>query len=158
MPRKSAPKGSKKAAKKATARRSGEKKPKRRKIESYTIYIYKLLKEVHPDMSISSKAMLIMDSFVKDMFQRIAAEASSLAHIANRTIIRSNDIESAVCLLLPAQLAKYAVSEGTKAMTKYAADSDCSIEKVITVYLAHQQARDQLSHTKRRLNQHNSFM
>uniref|UniRef100_A0A1B0C9A7 Core Histone H2A/H2B/H3 domain-containing protein n=1 Tax=Lutzomyia longipalpis TaxID=7200 RepID=A0A1B0C9A7_LUTLO len=44
-------------------------------LESYAIYIYKVLKQVHPDTGISSKAMSIMNSFVNDIFERIAAEA-----------------------------------------------------------------------------------
>jgi hypothetical protein len=40
--------------------RSGDKKRKRRRKESYSIYIYKVLKQVHPDTGISSKAMSIM--------------------------------------------------------------------------------------------------
>ncbi|ODM88738.1 putative histone H2B type 2-D, partial [Orchesella cincta] len=48
-------------------------------------YIYKVLKQVHPDTGVSSKAMSIMNSFVNDIFERIAAEASRLAHYNKRT-------------------------------------------------------------------------
>ena len=34
------------------------------KAETYKIYIYKVLKQVHPDTGISSKAMSIMNSFI----------------------------------------------------------------------------------------------
>merc|ERR1712043_141073 len=92
-------------------------KSKRRK-ESYGIYIYKVLKQVHPDTGVSSKAMSIMNSFV-NIFERIAAEASRLAHYNKRSTITSREIQTAVRLLLPGELAKHAVSEGTKAVTKY---------------------------------------
>ena len=91
------------------------KKPK----QSYAIYIYKVLKQVHPDTGVSSKAMSIMNSFVNDIFERIAAEASRLAHYNKRSTITSREIQTAVRLLLPGELAKHAVSEGTKAVTKY---------------------------------------
>ena len=71
-------KGTKKAASKAKAARSGDKKRKHRRRESYAIYVYKVLKQVHPDTGISSKAMSIMNSFVNDIFERIAAESRSL--------------------------------------------------------------------------------
>ena len=119
MPPKAASKGAKKAASKAKAARSGEKKRKRKRRESYSIYIYKVLKQVHPDTGISSKAMSIMNSFVNDIFERIAAEASRLAHYNKRSTITSREIQTAVRLLLPGELAKHAVSEGTKAVTKY---------------------------------------
>ncbi|XP_041865275.1 histone H2B 1/2-like isoform X1 [Melanotaenia boesemani] len=99
-PAKSAPKkGSKKAVTK-TAGKGGKKKRKTRK-ESYAIYVYKVLKQVHPDTGISSKAMSIMNSFVNDIFERIAAEASRLAHYNKRSTITSREIQTAVRLLLP---------------------------------------------------------
>jgi histone H3/H4 len=119
MPPKTASKGAKKAASKAKVQRTGDKKKRRRRRESYSIYIYKVLKQVHPDTGISSKAMSIMNSFVNDIFERIAAEASRLAHYNRRSTITSREIQTAVRLLLPGELAKHAVSEGTKAVTKY---------------------------------------
>ena len=120
MPPKTSGKAAKKAGKaqKSIAKGDGKKKKKRRK-ESYSIYIYKVLKQVHPDTGISSKAMSIMNSFVNDIFERIAAEASRLAHYNKRSTITSREIQTAVRLLLPGELAKHAVSEGTKAVTKY---------------------------------------
>uniref|UniRef100_UPI00398EFF7C histone H2B 1.2-like n=1 Tax=Pristiophorus japonicus TaxID=55135 RepID=UPI00398EFF7C len=112
-----AKKGAKKVIKK-TPPKSGKKRRKSRK-ESYSIYIYKVMKQVHPDTGISSKAMGIMNSFVNDIFERIASEASRLAHYNKRSTISSREIQTAVRLLLPGELAKHAVSEGTKAVTKY---------------------------------------
>ncbi|XP_047588713.1 histone H2B type 1-N isoform X3 [Lutra lutra] len=119
-PSKSAPvpkKGSKKAVTKAQ-KKDGKKRKRSRK-ESYSVYVYKVLKQVHPDTGISSKAMGIMNSFVNDIFERIAGEASRLAHYNKRSTITSREIQTAVRLLLPGELAKHAVSEGTKAVTKY---------------------------------------
>ncbi|XP_043541890.1 late histone H2B.L4-like [Chiloscyllium plagiosum] len=110
-------KGAKKIIKKAPAK--GGKKRRRSRKESYSIYIYKVMKQVHPDTGISSKAMSIMNSFVSDIFERIAGEASRLAHYNKRSTISSREIQTAVRLLLPGELAKHAVSEGTKAVTKY---------------------------------------
>merc|ERR1712172_114656 len=96
-----------------------KKKRKKNRKESYGIYIYKVLKQVHPDTGVSHKAMSIMNSFVNDLFERIAGEASRLAHYNKRMTITSREIQTAVRLLLPGELAKHAVSEGTKAVTKY---------------------------------------
>jgi histone H2B len=121
MPPKVSSKGAKKAGKAKSAKAaSGDKKKRHRKRkETYSIYIYKVLKQVHPDTGISSKAMSIMNSFVNDIFERIAQESSRLAHINKRRTISSREIQTAVRLLLPGELAKHAVSEGTKAVTKY---------------------------------------
>ena len=125
MPPRTAEKAAKKAvqaqkavSKGAPGRKKGSRGSKRRK-ESYAIYIYRVLKQVHPDTGVSSKAMSIMNSFVNDIFERIAAEASRLAHYNKRSTITSREIQTAVRLLLPGELAKHAVSEGTNAVTRY---------------------------------------
>ena len=112
-------KGEKKAGKAKSAAEGGKVKRTRKRKESYAIYIYKVLKQVHPDTGISSKAMGIMNSFVNDIFERIATEASRLAHYNKKSTISSREIQTAIRLLLPGELAKHAVSEGTKAVTKY---------------------------------------
>lgn len=96
-----------------------EKKKKRRRKESFGVYIYKVLKQVHPDTGISSKAMNIMNSFINDILERIALESTNLAQYNKRSTITSREIQTSVRLLLPGELAKHAVSEGTKAVTKY---------------------------------------
>ncbi|KRZ80710.1 Histone H2B type F-S [Trichinella papuae] len=49
----------------------------------------KLQKAVYPDTGISSKAMSIMNSFVNDIFDRIADESSYLPHYNHRNTISS---------------------------------------------------------------------
>ena len=117
---KSAPapkKGSKKSVTKA--QKKDGKKCKHSRKESYSVYVYKVLKQVHLDTGISSKAMGIMNSFVNDIFECIAGEASCLAHYNKHSTITSREIQTAMLLLLPGELAKHAVPEGTKAVTKY---------------------------------------
>jgi len=97
----------------------GEKKSTKRNYNSYATFIYKVLKQVHPDTGISNKAMMIMNSFVTDIFERIATEAGRLARYNRKQTITSREIQTAVRLILPGELAKHAVSEGTKAVTKY---------------------------------------
>ncbi|NWV69979.1 H2B1A protein, partial [Malurus elegans] len=94
-----------------------KRKPKR--VGAFSVYIYKVLKQVHPDLAISSKAMSIMNSFVNDVFERLASEASRLAQYSRHATISSREVQTAARLLLPGELAKHAVSEGTKAVTKY---------------------------------------
>ena len=99
MPPKTSGKAAAKSGKAAKAVTKGDKKKRKgKRKESYAIYIYKVggtllhwrviylqvLKQVHPDTGVSSKAMSIMNSFVNDLFERIAAEASKLAHYNKR--------------------------------------------------------------------------
>ncbi|GAB2235051.1 hypothetical protein Droror1_Dr00004329 [Drosera rotundifolia] len=115
------PKAGKKLPKDATSGVAADKKKKRSKksVETYKIYIFKVLKQVHPDIGISSKAMGIMNSFINDIFEKLAQEASRLARYNKKPTITSREIQTAVRLVLPGELAKHAVSEGTKAVTKF---------------------------------------
>ena len=108
---------SKKSAK--APKKAGEGKKKKSRTESYSSYICKVLKQVHPDTGISSKAMSIMNSFINDIFEKLATEASKLAVYNKKPTITSREIQTAVRLILPGKLAKHAVSEGTKAVTKF---------------------------------------
>ncbi|KIH66026.1 hypothetical protein ANCDUO_03646 [Ancylostoma duodenale] len=62
MPPKPSAKGAKKAAKSQKTSRTGDKKRRKSRKESYSVYIYRVLKQVHPDTGVSSKAMSIMNS------------------------------------------------------------------------------------------------
>ena len=94
-------------------------KRRKRRVESYSSYIYKVLKQVHPDTGISRRAMSIMNSFVNDTFERVASEAIRLARYNKKKTLTSREIQTGVRLMLPGELSKHAVSEGTKAVTKY---------------------------------------
>ncbi|XP_002987736.2 late histone H2B.L4 [Selaginella moellendorffii] len=93
----------------------------KKKEESFKSYIYKVLKQVHPETGISSKAMRIMDNFIYDVFDKISAEVSALVKRTSRHTVGATDVQTAVKLLIPGELAKHAVSEGTKAVTKFIA-------------------------------------
>ena len=79
--------------------------------------------QVHPDTGISKKSMSIMNSFINDTFDKIAAEAGGLVKKNGKATLSSREIQTAVRLVLPGELAKHAVSEGTKAVTKFSSNN-----------------------------------
>ena len=96
---------------------------KTKRVESYSTYIYRVLKQVHPNTGISKRGMSILNSFINDIFERLALEASRLSRYNKKSTLSSREIQTAVRLLLPGELAKHAVSEGTKAVTKFTSSS-----------------------------------
>jgi histone H2A len=118
----SAKKGAKKATKPA-APKDGKKR-KHKRVETFSTYIYTVLKQVHPDCTISKKSMSIMNSFITDIFDKTMVEAGKLARVNKRSTVSSREVQSAIRLVLPAELAKHAVSEGTKAVTKFTSADD----------------------------------
>lgn len=83
------------------------------------MYIYKVLKGVQPKVGVSSRSMVIMNCLVNDIFERLAAEASRFAQLSKRSTITNYEIQAAVRLVLPGELAKNADAEGLRAMFKY---------------------------------------
>ena len=95
------------------------KKINKKAAETYSVYIYRVLKQVHPETGISKRSMSIMNSFINDIFEKIATESGKLVRYNKKSTLSSREVQTAVRLLLPGELAKHAVSEGTKAVTKY---------------------------------------
>ena len=60
-----------------------------------------------------------MNSFISDVFEKISGECAKLTRYNKKQTLSSREVQTAVRLLLPGELAKHAVSEGTKAVTKY---------------------------------------
>ena len=107
--------------KKVTKAATGEKKRRKKSnYSSFNTYIHRVLKQVHPKIGMSKKSMSIMNSFVNDTFEKVATEAQRLCKSSNRKTLSSREVQTALRLVLPGELAKHAVSEGTKAVTKIA--------------------------------------
>ena len=104
---------------KRAKRVQSERRHHKKRTETFSVYIYRVLKQVHPETGVSKKSMSIMNSFINDIFEKIALEASKLVRYNKKHTLSSREVQTAVRLLLPGELAKHAVSEGTKAVTKY---------------------------------------
>ena len=108
--------GSKKAGKKVGTAKKGGRKGKR----TWKVYVKRAAKAVNAKLTLSSKTTAILNSFVNDIFDRLATEAGNLARINKKRTLGSREIQSAVRLTLPAELARHAMSEGTRAIAKSA--------------------------------------
>ncbi|KAM3685336.1 hypothetical protein ACJW31_11G110200 [Castanea mollissima] len=97
---------------------------RKRSGEGYKRYVFMVLKQVHPGMGISSKAMTIFDNLMNDIFERLASEAAKLSKYTGRMTLSSREIQGAVRLVLPGELGKHANSEGTKAVTTYISNNN----------------------------------
>ncbi|KAL3626108.1 hypothetical protein CASFOL_029657 [Castilleja foliolosa] len=111
--------GKRKPAGEKGGRSAGKRRRKRGGGEGYKRYVLKVMKQVHPEMGISSKTMTIMENLMEDVFGRLAEEAGRLLKYTRRQTMSSREIQGAVKLVLPGELGKHAIAEGTKAVSKY---------------------------------------
>jgi histone H2B len=114
----------KSATKPAVAKTDKKKKTGRRSSKrSFNVYIYRTLRQIQKDVGFSGKGIKVVNSFVQDMLDRIAVEAAALTRVNKTKTMSSREIQTAVRLVLPSELAKHAMAEGTKCVAKFAGKS-----------------------------------
>ena len=103
-------------------------KKKANKAGNFDRYIKIVLGQVHPDVRISENAKSQVNYFLNLLALKLIEEAKLLTtgniylgksnKSAQRKTISAREIQTAVRNILPTNLARYAISEGTKAVTK----------------------------------------
>jgi histone H2B len=91
----------------------------KKKSKQFELYIYRVLKQVHPDTRISGNVSRQLNSLLSIIADEISKLAYTLMLEQQKVTISSREIQSVVRLIIPGEMAKHAVSEGTKAVTKY---------------------------------------
>jgi hypothetical protein len=71
-----------------------------------------------PAADLATASAAARNSFINDIFEKIATEAAKLARYNKKPTVTSREIQTAVRLILPGELAKHAVSEGTKCVLR----------------------------------------
>nr|CCC94114.1 unnamed protein product [Trypanosoma congolense IL3000]CCC94115.1 putative histone H2B [Trypanosoma congolense IL3000] len=94
------------------------KKRHRKSKQSWKVYVSRSLRTINNQMSMTSRTMRIVNSFVSDLFERIASEAASIVRANRKRTLGARELQTAVRLVLPADLAKHAMAEGTRALSK----------------------------------------
>eukprot|EP00584_Thalassiosira_punctigera_P022031 CAMPEP_0172551004 /NCGR_PEP_ID=MMETSP1067-20121228/34941_1 /TAXON_ID=265564 ORGANISM="Thalassiosira punctigera, Strain Tpunct2005C2" /NCGR_SAMPLE_ID=MMETSP1067 /ASSEMBLY_ACC=CAM_ASM_000444 /LENGTH=133 /DNA_ID=CAMNT_0013338715 /DNA_START=80 /DNA_END=484 /DNA_ORIENTATION=+ len=113
-----------KAAAKAVAKKADGKKKRSRTGKSskpnFNTYIYRVLKETHPEIGITKRSMGIMNDFVNDMMDRLASEAKTdLSITGKKKTLSEWHFKTAAALVLPGELKKHGWSEGSKAVYNF---------------------------------------
>ena len=104
---------------KTAAHKAQGHKKHRKNFQSFSLYIYKVLKGISNEIGISKKGMAVINSLVADIFEQVALEASKLVRYQKKRTLSSQDVQTAVKLLLPQELGEHAIIEGSKAITKF---------------------------------------
>jgi histone H2B len=93
-------------------------KRKKHKSQGFTTYIHRVLKQVHPENGITKKALQQLNSMLSIIAEEFYLRCRKMTIHIDKKTISSREVQSVTRLLLPDELAKHAVSEGTKAITK----------------------------------------
>jgi histone H2A len=91
----------------------------------FSTYIYRVLKQVDPSRGLSGDGLSSFNNFVRILLKKTMDGVNRLMLISGgKKTISSREVQSAVRLVFPGELAKHAVSQGTKAVTKYFASKE----------------------------------
>ncbi|AYU76582.1 histone H2B [Leishmania donovani] len=104
---------SRSAPRKASNPHKSHRKPKR----TWNVYVGRSLKAINAQMSMSHRTMKIVNSYVNDVMERICTEAASIVRANKKRTLGAREVQTAVRIVLPAELAKHAMAEGTKAVS-----------------------------------------
>eukprot|EP01083_Nonionella_stella_P307296 1079515_1 len=100
---------------------------RRKRDETFHVemFIYKALRQVHPELEISKTAVRLLNSMAEDAFDRICCEAGRLCQYSNKDTLGAKEIQVATSLVVPCKLAKRAQSKAM--VTPYMASEifDC---------------------------------
>jgi histone H3/H4 len=102
-------------------------------MENFEVYIKKVLKQVHPDNQISQSAVSLINFMINKIGNSIVQESNRLihpthyknlsSHVDEKITIGSREIQTSTKLIVPGELVKHAVSQGTKAVIKFTSSS-----------------------------------
>lgn len=94
-------------------------KRNKKRVRTFGKYIRTVLKQIHPDTRLSRRSLSVMNSISNDIAERVIKEAHMMALSTKKKTISSREVQAAVRMVFSGELAKHAVSEGTKAVTKF---------------------------------------
>ncbi|CBZ24291.1 histone H2B [Leishmania mexicana MHOM/GT/2001/U1103] len=101
------------SSRKTSHAHKSHRKPKR----TWNVYVNRSLKAINSQMSMSGRTMKIVNSYVNDVMERICTEAASIVRANKKRTLGAREVQTAVRIVLPAELAKHAMAEGTKAVS-----------------------------------------
>jgi len=90
-----------------------------KKFPNFSIYIKKILTQVHPDLKLSKEVKIFMNDLLATFLNQFIHDTVILMDHNRSKTLSSRDVQSTVRLFFVGTIAKHAVSEGTKVVTKF---------------------------------------
>jgi histone H2B len=95
-------------------------KPRRKKgVRVYDAYIHRTMRKVQPGFGLTQNGVAVMNKFIDRVEWDLSCMASELARHNGTKTLQAREIETAVALLFPEELAVHATAEGAKAVKRF---------------------------------------
>lgn len=86
---------------------------------SFSSYIYLVLKEIHPDLKISMRAMSVMNNLIGNIFEKIVNRTNHFSKINDLQAISSCEIQRAIRLAFENDITVNASASARQSVAKY---------------------------------------
>ena len=86
--------------------------------QHYCPAIQKVLKKTYPDLSVSVRAMNVLNDFVCEVGNKLTEEANLMQHKSGRKTLTAHDFAFASDLLLPGELCVYSKAKVFSSLSK----------------------------------------
>lgn len=88
-------------------------------LNNFDTYIKRLGKTIRDDSSITRESLQVINTMIDFVIKKLSNSIRELMANSKHVIITSRDLQTAVRLVIDGDLAKHAVSEGTKVVTRF---------------------------------------
>lgn len=88
---------------------------------TYGVYTRRIAGQQHPTLSIGSNALSEVNGVIANVISNLTHKSADMAKAARKSTLSSKHVQAAVRVSMPVEMAKYAVSSGTKAVSRIAA-------------------------------------
>ncbi|KAH8604776.1 putative Core histone H2A H2B H3 H4 [Trypanosoma vivax] len=82
--------------KSVTKASKGTKRARRNPKRTWNVYVSRSLRSINSQMSMTSRTMKIVNSFVSDLFERIATEAATIVRVNRKRTLGARELQTAV--------------------------------------------------------------
>lgn len=86
---------------------------------SFQTYIFRVVKEVKPELSITKNAMSQLNQIMIHLFELTMEEARNLLVYNKKTTLTSKEIQSAIKMIFPGELQKLGLQYGQQSLLKF---------------------------------------
>ena len=100
----------------------GQIKKRKKNDQGYGTYLQKVMKQIYPKekgITISSKAMEVINAMVEDLEDRVSNKAFDLAKFSKKSTLAAPHVQTATKMIFPPDMGGMAIQEGTKCLTRY---------------------------------------
>lgn len=103
-----------------------------KKIFMFNEHICKVLKQVHPDIAISTGAIDMMNIMISNVMMKLIHESSNATSSMKLTMMTAKEMKAAVKRVFPEEMAKLALSAAIVPVTSFGIDQLCdTIDKTV---------------------------